>query len=82
MGRGRPPAPGKVFYLGRLRYRPGIDPPELRDFLEKFEQAPAERKPAILRAALVGGLSEATEEASAVEDEETTNLLDGLLGDF
>jgi len=28
MARGRKPSPGKVYYLGRLRFRPGADPPE------------------------------------------------------
>lgn len=79
---GRPKAPGAVFYLGRLRYRPGIDPPELREFLEMLDRAEAERKPEILRAALLGGMGQAETVATQVEDAETAALMDGMLAGF
>ena len=80
--RGRPPKPGKVYYLGRLRFRPGIDPPELKAFLDLFDQAEPGRKASILRAALLGGLDQGQVQAAQVEDEETAALLDDLLGEF
>jgi hypothetical protein len=82
MGRGRPPSPGKVYYLGRLRYRPGVDPPELEDLLEEIEEAGPARRREILRTALLGGIEQGATQAGAVEDEEVTNLMDDLLGGF
>jgi len=82
MPRGRPPAPGKVYYLGRLRFRPGIDPPELRDLLEELDRAGPSKRREILRMALIGGLGEAQAAATAVEDKEVANMMDDLLGGF
>jgi len=79
---GRPRAAGEVYYLGRVRWVPGVDPPELRAFLEEFAGAEPERKQAILKAALVGGLEEGAAEAGQVEDAETRAVLAGLLGEF
>ena len=81
MGRGRPPGLGKVYYLGRLRAVPGIDPPALVAFLERLESAPPERKRAMLREALTGGVQGRVVDGSG-EDAETTALLDGLLEEF
>jgi len=80
--RGRPPKPGSVYYLGRLRFRPGVDPPALQDFLEALEDAEPARRRAMLREALVGGVAEGLARGTAVEDEETTELIDDLLADF
>lgn len=77
---GRRKAAGRVFYLGRVRWVPGVDPPELLAFLEGL--AGAERKGEVLKAALLGGLEEGVAEAGRVEEEETTALLEGLLGEF
>jgi hypothetical protein len=78
----RPKAPGKVYYLGRLRYRPGIDPPELGQFLDRLEQA--ENKAELLRRALMGGLESQAGGGllAGSEDNETTDIIDGLVGDF
>jgi hypothetical protein len=80
MSRGRPPEPGKIYYLGRLRYRPGADPPELCALLDEIEQAGPVRRRAILVAALLGGAGQAHEAATAVEDCEVTELMGDLLG--
>jgi len=82
MARGRKPAPGTVYYLGRLRFRPGMDPPELERLLESIIAAPAGKRADILRAALLGGASEAQETASKAEDSVTETLLDDMLGAF
>lgn len=81
-GRGRPKAPGFVIYLGRVRVVPGLDPPELVEFARLWQEADSDRKSELLRAALVGGLSQAQVQADQVEDAETTDLLDDLLADF
>ena len=78
---GRPRSPGTVYYLGRIRWEPG-DPVALREFLEEFEATEAGRKQDVLKAALVGGLAEGRADAAVVEDGETTELLEGLLGEF
>lgn len=77
----RPRLPGRVYYLGRLRYRPDRDPPELRQLLETIDQASPDRRPAILKAALLGGQHLATQEATKTEtDLETETLLEDLFG--
>jgi len=81
-GRGRPREPGKLYYLGRLRYRPGIDPPDLSDLLEQIEQAGPVRRREILCAALIGGLEQAQQRADSAEDHEVTGMMDDLLGEF
>ena len=72
---------GKVYYLGRLRAVPGIDPPELIEFLERLESAPPERRRAMLREALIGGVQGRVVDGRG-EDAETTALLDELLEEF
>ena len=57
-GRGRPPKHGKYYRFG-LRYRPGLDPPELEELLERIRQAEGEERAEILRAALLGGAEQA-----------------------
>lgn len=72
---GRPKSTGKRFYLGRVRFEPGRDPPELLDVLEAIEAA-GSRKATVLKAALIGGAASA--EAEAGKDEsalETERLL-------
>ena len=82
MARGRPRAPGKVYYLGRLRFRPGIDPPELEEILEAIVNAGPGKRADILRAALQGGAVQAREEANSAEDSSTRNLLDEMFSQF
>ena len=82
MARGRPRAPGKVYYLGRLRFRPGIDPPELEEILEAIMQAGPGKRADILRAALQGGAGLARKEADSAEDSSTRNLLDEMFSQF
>lgn len=78
---GRPPSPGRVFYLGRFRYRPDQHPPELLSVLEAIEAAAPDRRAEILAAALIGGSDQATVEASRGDDDlETEKLLDDLFG--
>jgi hypothetical protein len=78
---GRPAAAGVVFYLGRLRWRPG-DPPELRELLAEIERAGLGRHDEILRAALIGGMAQGRAQAAVVEDGQTADTLDGLLEEF
>jgi len=82
MKRGRKPSPGTVYYLGRLRFRPGVDPPELKKLLESIIAAPAGKRADILRAALLGGASEARETADKTEDSATETLLDEMFDAF
>ena len=78
---GRPAAAGTVFYLGRLRWRPG-DPLELRELLAEIEKAGPGRHDEILRAALIGGMAQGRAQAAVVEDVGTTVALDELLSEF
>lgn len=80
--RGRPKAIGRVFYLGRFRFVPGVHPPELEGLLEAIETAGQGRHQALLEAALVGGLSRGQAAAAQVEDDETTAILDAMLAEF
>lgn len=82
MGRGRPPKPGKVFYLGRLRYDPRYDPPELRDLLEQIEHAGGRKRADIIKSALLSGANQAMETANNTEDTEIAGMMDDLLGGF
>ena len=82
MTRGRPRAPGKVYCLGRLRFRPGIDPPELEDILEAIVRTGPGKRADILRAALQGGAGLARQEANSAEDSRTRNLLDEMFSQF
>ena len=82
MTRGRKPAPGKVYYLGRLRFRPGQDPPELRSILEAITGAGPGKRGDILRAALLGGAQQAQDTADRAEDSLATGLLDAMFDDF
>jgi hypothetical protein len=59
-----------------------MDPPELERLLESIIAAPAGKRADILRAALLGGASEAQETASKAEDSVTETLLDDMLGAF
>jgi hypothetical protein len=49
---GRFKLPGKYYRIG-LRYRPGIDPPELKDLLDAILAAKGEERAHILRTALL-----------------------------
>lgn len=78
----RPRSPGRVFYLGRFRYRPDLHPPELLSVLEAIEAASPDRRAEILAAALIGGSDQAVSEASRGVDEfETEKLLSDLFGE-
>ncbi|HUV95788.1 MAG TPA: hypothetical protein VMX14_13315 [Anaerolineae bacterium] len=79
MGRGRPIAPGEVFYLGRLRWRPE-DGPALLTFLQELTDADPWQRERMIKNALAGGLtSQTTAGPQAGEDDETTNLIEKLL---
>jgi len=80
--RGRPPAAGKVYYLGRLRFRPGLDPPELQEVLEAITSADSHKRADILRAALVGGAGQTSVEAETIEDGQTSALIDEMFDNF
>ena len=82
MSRGRKPASGKVYYLGRLRFRPGYDPPELEEILITITQADRSKRADILRAALLGGAKQAQDTAANVEDSGIADLLDDMFTDF
>jgi hypothetical protein len=78
--RGRPKSDGRVVYLGRLRVRDDA-PAALLDLLERFESAEAGHKQAILLAALIGGIGQATAMAAA-ESDEADQLLDQFLAEM
>ena len=82
MGRGRRPEAGKVYYLGRLRFRPGLDPPELEELLQAISTTRGSRRADILRAALLGGARQAQAAVVAAEDSETGAALNDLLAGF
>ena len=77
----RPMAAGEVFYLGRMRWRPG-DAPELRVLLAAIQTAGKGRHDDILRAALIGGMAQGQARAAQVEDVETAAALDEMLNEF
>lgn len=77
----RPASAGEVFYLGRMRWRPG-DAPELRELLAAIQAAGKGRHDDILRAVLIGGMAQARARAAQVEDAETSAALDEMLGEF
>jgi hypothetical protein len=81
MGRGRPKSPGKRYYIGRIRFDPRYDPPELQDLLEAITTAPPGRKAILIKAALLEGRNAAIQEANKTEDDiETDVLLQDLFG--
>ncbi len=82
MSRGRKAAPGQVYYLGRLRFRPGLDPPELVALLETICQADPPQRANLLRAALLGGAKQVQAAVAAGEDQATTRVLDEMFADF
>ena len=63
-----------------LRYRAGIDPPELGTLLKKIEQAPTEQRQAILNATLLGGIDDGQDIADAAESPATARIIDDLFG--
>jgi hypothetical protein len=78
---GRRRQPGRLYRFS-LRYRPGIDPPELAALLETVATARGAQRADILRAALLGGAGQAQTLAAVIEDTETVTLLDDLLAAF
>lgn len=65
-----------------LRYRPGIDPPELKELLDAISAAQGEERAHILRTALLTGADTANKVANANEDFEATQLIEALFDDF
>ena len=79
MSRGRPHEQGHVFRL-RIRWRPGDDP-ALLAFLRELKTADTWQRERMIKNALTGGLTrQTTAGPQASEDEETTSLIDDLLG--
>ena len=77
----RPKAAGEIVYLGRVRFTPGLDAAELGDFLRRLAAAGQAEKLRLLQSLLDGaGYEPGQAEPTPGEDEETTALLDGLLG--
>ncbi len=80
---GRPKKLGRVYYLGRYRFVPGLDPPELETVLQAIAAANDEqRRRDILRAALLSGAGEAQQAASAVESSLTAGTVDDMFDAF
>jgi hypothetical protein len=81
-GPGRPKSSGTLIYLGRIRFDPSQDDPALGEFLESWNAAPAEKRAALLKAALVSGAGAASTKklSAAQEDAEMAETLDSLLG--
>jgi len=67
-----------------LRYRPGVDPLELKQLLDRIEKASGDERQRILRQALLGGLNQVERSAgpASVESAEATALLDAFLDDL
>jgi hypothetical protein len=65
---------------GVLRYRAGIDPPELGTLLNKIPQAPTERRQEIPTATLLGGIDDGQDLANATESPDTARIIDDLFG--
>ena len=82
MARGRPRAPGKVYYLGRLRFRPGIDPPDWRRFWRPSCMPDQANEPTSCGLRLQGGAGKARQEANSAEDSRTRDLLDEMFSQF
>lgn len=78
---GRKPMPGKYYRFG-LRFRPGIDPPALRDLLEKIAAAPPAERGKLLRTALISGAENAMMPTPAPEDAEIETMLTDLCDSF
>jgi len=78
---GRKPMPGKYYRFG-LRFRPGIDPPELRDLLENIAAAPPAQRGELLRMALISGAKNAGTATASPEDAEIETMLDELFDSF
>lgn len=78
---GRRRQPGRLYRFS-LRYRPGIDPPELETLLETMTAARGAQRADIVRSALLGGAAQAQVLAAAVEDTETVTLLEDILAAF
>lgn len=78
---GRRRQPGRLYRFS-LRFRPGMDPPELETLLETINSARGARRADILRSALLGGAAQARAQAAAIEDTETVTLLEDILAAF
>ncbi len=78
---GRPKMPGRLYRL-YIRYRPGLDPPELADLLETMVNANHYKRVDIFKAAVAGGMDQAHATARAVETNATTSLLDDMFANF
>lgn len=78
---GRPKLPGQLYHL-YIRYRPGIDPPELGQLLEAFNRAKGQKRADILRAALINGADQAQKTAASAESSRTASLLDEMFAAF
>lgn len=78
---GRPKLPGRAYRL-YIRYRPGLDPPELGELLETVARASDQKRADILRTALLGGASQAQATAEMVESSATASLLDDMFATF
>ena len=80
---GRPKEPGRVFeFHFYYRFTPGEDPPELAALLESIVQANGRKRRDILRAALLGGSTQAQATAAGSEDSDMAGMFDDMLADF
>lgn len=74
---------GRVYYLGRYRFVPGLDPPELEAVLRAIAGAgDASRRRDIIKAALLSGANEARQAATTVESTLITGIVEDMLADF
>lgn len=79
---GRPKKGGRVYYLGRIRFESGVDPPELKTVLEAIEAARGQKRRDIIKAALLSGAGPARAEAEAVESSVAAETVDNIFADF
>lgn len=75
----RPKETGTVYYLGRIRYKPGLHDERLKQFLGYFSGASQAEKLTILQDLLAGGGFEQLKQSTGEEDAETSALLEELL---
>jgi len=78
---GRRRQPGRLYRFS-VRYRPGVDPPELAALLEAVAAASGGRRAEMLRLALLGGAAQAQALSVDAEGAEVGTLLDDLLAAF
>lgn len=77
---GRPKATGRVYYLGRVRYVPGLHAEALGQFLARFAAAGQDEKLVMLEQLLAG--NSLVNNNGTPADAETEEILEDLLSEL